>query len=571
MKITKKQLKVIIESYLLNEALHDNVASEVGLTDPEKIEQIRIASEKPHKLQKPELLWIAKYFITPEGAASEEPIEDIVASIKSLKQNEAGLKRRGAPSTLQSYTSPGDINIAVSLSRGFLEESQLVSEADILYEDDTWTLYLPHTREASCTIGQGTSWCTAIPGAGNNLFYNYVLSGDAILYYLKKKNAQDENKSLTHFSLGTMQGKVNFPVREGAGGGGIVVDGRNAGLTKSRFLSIVGNDLGNNIIRIVEENAKSLGGHHPAKKKALEMMKNPLLYNVEMRGKSKDVVYDLTSTMLDVFKSTYLKDDTQEEDKKLIIDIFTNPANQLNQFIAEETLVSEKDIKKLDDAIASNNKVVLQRYAMVYQNSKYIEEKEIYFRDLAGLPSDSSDLRFCKGSNVLEKAVPVTIYLQAEEIASELAKEMESIVSDGNTGTYGEVFEDSDFQQYLVYFFEERSDLYRHWNGNFSRDFKVMLSVYIANILFESGFALLYSPDDGGTKGGDRVEDVYDYMSGEPAMWFPEDSERVPVYGQTFTAGSIIDYIESNRYIKKGFVEWCYENGFTFALDHRLI
>ena len=115
MKITKRQLSLIIENYLLTEAVHDKVAAQLEITDPDKIEQLRIASEKPHKLQKPELMWIGKYFKTPEGMQTKEPIADIVGAIKSQKQNKSALMRRGSATDLSKYESPGQINIAVSL------------------------------------------------------------------------------------------------------------------------------------------------------------------------------------------------------------------------------------------------------------------------------------------------------------------------------------------------------------------------------------------------------------------------------------------------------------------------
>ena len=67
MKVTKRQLRLFINESifrLLAEGVQDTVARLVGLTDPEKIENLRIASEKPHKLQKPDLVWIAKYYMS---------------------------------------------------------------------------------------------------------------------------------------------------------------------------------------------------------------------------------------------------------------------------------------------------------------------------------------------------------------------------------------------------------------------------------------------------------------------------------------------------------------------------
>jgi len=279
-KITKRQLSLLIEQYLLNEAVHDKVAAQLRITDPDKIEQLRIASEIPHRLQKPELIWIGNYFISPAGIQSKEKIEDIIASIKSLKQNRAAIERKGGSANLEDYSTPREIDVAVASARGYAHETQLNDQANIAYEDNNWILWVPHTREASCTIGRGTNWCTSIPGAGNNLFYNYVIGERAILFYLVKKNpTEGDSPETTHFSLGTVGGKIPFAKKEGEGGGSIVVDGANHGLTRQRFESLVGQDLADHLISLIENYANK-GYQHPSSSKIFEMLRNPALYVV---------------------------------------------------------------------------------------------------------------------------------------------------------------------------------------------------------------------------------------------------------------------------------------------------
>ena len=424
MRITRKEFKALVESYLLFEAVHDKVAMQMGINDPDRIEQLRIASEKPHKLQKPELLWIAKYFTTPEGSNTEEPIEDIVAAIKSLAQNKAALLRRGSKTRLADYESPGQITVAVTLSRGFVPESELGSQADVLYEDDNWKVSMPHTREASCTIGRGTAWCTAIPGAGNNLFYNYVIAGRAILYYVVKKNPQEEEtRRTTHFSLGTMGGKIRFP-EEGEGDGGIVVDGANKGLTQSKFLSQVGNQLGEKMIAIIENHSQKNKNKHPAKKKVIEMVKNPALYHVEMRGKSLDVRYDFTRMMVEFFAGIIyrldqltpdgnrVRDNLEDvfsdlgltaRDVDAIIAALTDSNSQLNILIARATEIQQKDLDRARKAELDKNMEELEKWEKVIEDGEGIQGRESFARDKNGLPSQP--YRFCRNLKQLESAL----------------------------------------------------------------------------------------------------------------------------------------------------------------------
>lgn len=49
-------------------------------------------------------------------------------------------------------------------------------DVDVVFEDDTWVIYIPKTEEASCHYGTNTSWCTAARG-GNNYFNYYTKDG----------------------------------------------------------------------------------------------------------------------------------------------------------------------------------------------------------------------------------------------------------------------------------------------------------------------------------------------------------------------------------------------------------
>ena len=59
----KKIIRESLNQQLLIEGVADTVARATGLKDTNRIEQLRVASEKPYKLQKPDLLWLARYFL----------------------------------------------------------------------------------------------------------------------------------------------------------------------------------------------------------------------------------------------------------------------------------------------------------------------------------------------------------------------------------------------------------------------------------------------------------------------------------------------------------------------------
>ena len=572
MKITKKQLELLIENYLLTEAVHDKVAAQLRITDPDKIDQLRIASEKPHKLQKPELMWIGRYFTTPEGMQTKEPIVDIVKSIKALKQNKAALKRRGSAFNLSDYESPGQINIAVSLSKGFVDISQLSEQADVLYEDDNWTLYMPHSREASCTIGRGTSWCTAIPGSGNNLFYNYVISGRAILYYLvKKKPTESESPETTHFSLGTLDGKITFP-KEGEGNGHIVVDGVNKGLSRQRFLSQVGASLGEQLITKIESHSQANSNKHPAKKKIIEMLRNPALYAVEVRGKSIDIRYDFTAMMTTNFQDVFFhgSEDITDNDKQLIADVFVDPNNALNKAIAAATEIKQKDVDIFNEALQSGNSAIVQKYGKIFGDAAVINEAEYDVRrNVASASDDLSIERFCHGKDALTNAVPFYLYKKAEDMATNFVNlwtdEEMSEISEGNIA-----HQDDQTVSSELFYNLETDNATEAFTGQDIDSFIVMLRLYQANILLESGYSLIHDSQYWSSQpsvfAGTLVTSLGDYMRAFlwQEMYWISDKHPNYMYTGAFPVSEIKQYM--TEWFDEDFVQWCDTFGFSFTV-----
>ena len=580
MKISRKQLSILIENYLLTEAVHDKVAAQLGISDPDKIDQLRIASEKPHKLQKPVLLWIGQYFTTPEGMQTKEPIEDIVGAIKSLKQNKSALMRRGSATNLSDYESPGQINIAVSLSRGFVDISQLSEQVDVLYEDEDWTLYMPHSREASCTIGRGTTWCTAIPGAGNNLFYNYVIGGRAILYYLvKKKKEENEGPATTHFSLGTIGGRIPFP-EEGKGSGHIVVDGNNRGLSKARFLSSVGEKLGNQLISAIEQHSKQNRNNHPAKNKVMEMLKNPALYGVEVRGKSIDARYDFTGMLTSTYKNMMESNKATEEEGNLIADVFTNPNNSFNKLIAAATEIKQKDINAYEAAVQSKDASQIQKYGKIFGDGATIKEAEYAIRSIAEDAfldeSGMSGYRFCINLDKLSGSIPYYYYQMVEKMALDTANSWQSVVI-----PHGENVIETDEEvtpniRYTIDDDPTTSGIERYsMLDKYFDEFLQMLGVYHANVLIGQGYCVVHDPEYHNNTGrlqyenaGRPVAYVEDFIElvgdTDYPMWWTNEQYSEYEY-VTFAGNEIQNYMRSN--FAQEFVDWCDMHGFTFIYD----
>ena len=66
-----------------------------------------------------------------------------------------------------------------------------VDGADVVYEDDRFTVVTPQTHKASCYYGAGTKWCTASMN-GSSHFDNYNIDGK--LFYILDKKAKSNDK-----------------------------------------------------------------------------------------------------------------------------------------------------------------------------------------------------------------------------------------------------------------------------------------------------------------------------------------------------------------------------------------
>ncbi len=341
MKITKRRLQNLIKESiekLLLEDVADKAAIAGGLdTDNPRIEDLRIASGKPYKLQKPDLVWLARYFASPEGSASEEPIADIASTIVLFNRSKMLISKIKMPTDINEYNNPGDLRLVLSRTKGKVTGIDLEREMDYLGKYGDWHVTMPHTREAACSLGEGTTWCTAIANKGNNLFYNYVMGGsdrgmgNIILYHIIHddvylKSADSRAPTNSKISIGTTDGTIYFP-EQGRGYGSITVNADNKGVSKRDFEKIVGKTISDQIINAIKDSTLKTQGLHPAKKKIDNMLTDVDLLKQELRGKS----IDAKASTIDLIQSH-----AEELTRK----------NRMNQ--SDQGILS-KDVKGLDN------------------------------------------------------------------------------------------------------------------------------------------------------------------------------------------------------------------------------
>ena len=90
------------------------------------------------------------------------------------------------------------------------DEIRIAKEgAEKVYEDDTWLVIIPHTKEASCYYGKGTQWCTAA-SKSRNMFDEYNKEGSLYININKKTG----KKYQFHFESKSFMNELDRPMRD---------------------------------------------------------------------------------------------------------------------------------------------------------------------------------------------------------------------------------------------------------------------------------------------------------------------------------------------------------------------
>ena len=63
-------------------------------------------------------------------------------------------------------------------------------DAKLIFSDDMWQIWIPETYEASCTLGKGTTWCTAY--SGNDYYYNDYTRQGPLYVFINKQNPKEK-------------------------------------------------------------------------------------------------------------------------------------------------------------------------------------------------------------------------------------------------------------------------------------------------------------------------------------------------------------------------------------------
>lgn len=97
---------------------------------------------------------------------------------KSVEELEATLQDEGSYKVLSDRQ-------ALRRKQKVVRNTDLSQDAEKVYEDEDWEVWIPYTWEASCKLGRGTEWCTATTES-DNYFKSYTEDGPLYINIDKK-------------------------------------------------------------------------------------------------------------------------------------------------------------------------------------------------------------------------------------------------------------------------------------------------------------------------------------------------------------------------------------------------
>jgi hypothetical protein len=377
MKLTRRQLSLLIENYLVTEARRDRDWIEALSISEEDKEEYRQAEIQGLKI--PELSWIEK-------VRGTEPIRDIIPDVLEFKKPEfinkikIKSKRLNDPSLLNRLNLSVKIYPSVNSLRAMIEEinvdvsgldrSKFVpletgDDLEIVGKAGPWTVILPKTIRGSVScdarVSKDTTWCTT-KRSGQNLFYHYVGRGgvNMMLFYIMDYSRKPDNpvedrqfpfeaNNDSRISLGV----VNSKPRMDGTNGGLSVDASNTGYEQDDLEDVLGSYY-DQVMSLINASVQKHGGVSPALKTVQRAATNLDLllkiikdYDEEARKVFLIKVFNQDDISVDVLN--YFSNDSDEWVLRAVASNKKTPTETLRKMVE-----ADKDLNKIGEEIARN-------------------------------------------------------------------------------------------------------------------------------------------------------------------------------------------------------------------------
>lgn len=150
---------------------------------------------------------------------SDSHLDRLGDVLKAFHDNKAQLKNKDINQfktiqELDDYLNNDDSYIDLSHRQQVRQRQKerknvdLAADADKIYEDTNWEVWVPNTYAASCRLGQGTKWCTATTETDRE--YKDYSSKGKLYININKKNPK--KKYQFHFETDSYMDKNDHPI-----------------------------------------------------------------------------------------------------------------------------------------------------------------------------------------------------------------------------------------------------------------------------------------------------------------------------------------------------------------------
>ena len=288
------------------------------------IDIVKLAKQKG--LKSDSIKWLTKQFYLNRELTIQNITEDYIPLLVTVFKNKNNFK------PIEEYKNIIELNNAIQDQQSeTLVQQSTDEQKDIFFHLNGWSIAMPHTTEASCELGSGTTWCTARTDS-QNLFLSYAgrANENIVLFYVIKDNANSRKNPTDKMSIGFIDGKPVFNGKHG----GVSVDASNNGLTIEKFKSILGDELAELFIQKMSERVEQIKGMHPAKEEFKKIAKNYNLFLQKINSfKDKNAAFDFIKVLVNydtdpkIYDWLYekYKDDTSMEGSEFTADLLTKP------------------------------------------------------------------------------------------------------------------------------------------------------------------------------------------------------------------------------------------------------
>lgn len=188
---------------------------------------------------------------------ANEPVQEVLSLVAAFNKARAKLPKKD----LSLYDNLAEVQTAIeSIAPSQTSiRNDVKGQVEKVYEDDNFVVVYPHSKEASCVWGKGTTWCTARTQSTN--YFPYYAGAGNKLYYLITKGVNPQEDPNAKMSIGfSPNGKF-----AGDQDGGLSVNAMNKGIGMSdvinHLLEYTDDVTAKKIINAVKNHASSSGDH----------------------------------------------------------------------------------------------------------------------------------------------------------------------------------------------------------------------------------------------------------------------------------------------------------------------